>query len=384
MKREKLYKYNSFAFILIFFLYSIVTFPGIFIGQGPATIAIALVTILPIIWINVKAGLSKQSSKAFGFELIVFLVLVIELLLFPQYIEGIIQIIVTFVALGTIGLLVATFQNIDIELCFKYGTYLSYIGLVSSMLMLAIPSLNLFDASMRFAYALLPSVLWYALMAIKDHSIKFVALFIITYIPLLIYGSRGATLVILIFLGLYLLKFNRKFLLVLIPILIIGMTPLLSILLDGLKYLEELTGAEKIGVMVEFVSGIGEGHEESRNIIWDHCINVMKEHPFGNGVSWWMYDSVIDYNYPHNIIIHLGTEFGIFGLCLFFIYCFVSLKVIFKSTGREALLFIYMFSITIGRLLVSSTFWDRPEFWFTVGIFFFRNTRLATNKRITT
>ncbi len=359
---------NSFAFILVYFLYSIVVFPGLFIGQGPATILLTLAVMFPIIAFNLLKGFMGNTRRACVFEFLVLTLLILEIAIYPEYIDAILETIRSVLTIGTIGLIVATFK-IDSQQCYKYGNYFAIAAFLSSiMLPFTMTSEDIFDASMRFAYAILPSVMWALLMFLRTKSFKYLLAFIVSYAPLLIWGSRGATICVLLFLLLYILRNKPKLLILLIPLAFLFFLNIQQTLVDFFTWIEEVTGSEKIGSFVKLVTG----GEEARDKIYDYCWLKISQNFLGSGVGWWMYDPNMYGLYPHNVVLHIGTEFGVLGILFLFIVCVAGLRNVFTTSKEDSLLYMYFFAIGIGRLMVSSVYWDRPEFWFLIGISFFR------------
>ena len=361
-------KANSFAFVLVYFLYSVVVFPGLFIGQGPATILLSVLTILPILFLNFRMGFNTGTKRVLLFEFLLFTLLLLEILLYPRYIVPILEAFTSLLTIGTIGLIAATLET-DLKLCYKYGNYLAVFGLLSSiMLIFTMSGEDLFAASMRFAYAILPSVLWFLLMYFYQGRKTYLIAFLLSFAPMLVWGSRGATVCIFLFLLLYILKNKPQLIFLLILFVIIFTFDIKQILVELFTWLEAVTGSDKIGDFADLFAG----EEEARDKIYDYCRFKISQNILGYGVGWWMYDSNMYGMFPHNVILHLGTEFGIFGLLFFLILSVSSIRLVFVSTKEKSLLYMYFISICMGRLMVSSTYWDRPEFWFLIGISFFR------------
>lgn len=364
-------KYNSFAFVLVFFLYSLTTLPGNYINQGALTIGLSSLLLLPWVLYNVIKPIYREIYVAIAFELILFIILLIEILIYPRYEKGIFDAILYLLSIGTIGLIIGCFK-IDVDTVYKYGSFLAYICAVTSCLFLLTTGEDLMDVSMRFGYALLPSVLWFLMMFFKKKSLIQLLLFFCFLLPLLIWGSRGAILVVLIFLFLTVIKGKKIFLLV-IPFFLVFYSNILDLLSNAMMSLFELTGAEKIMGMISIMTGEGEKAIGGRDNLYMHCINLIKENPMGNGVSFWMYDPEMEGSFPHNVFLHIGCEFGIIGIIFIITIFILALIKTLRSNSDDFLINNYLFSIAIGRLLVSSMYWARPEFWLFISYFLFKS-----------
>ena len=75
--------------------------------------------------------------------------------------------------------------------------------------------------------------------------------------------------------------------------------------------------------------------------------------------------------YPHNIFLQVASELGIIGLVALLMLLGLSAVRITLLNSDAFLFWAMLFSITYGRLLVSSTFWERPEFWLLTGAVLF-------------
>ena len=75
--------------------------------------------------------------------------------------------------------------------------------------------------------------------------------------------------------------------------------------------------------------------------------------------------------YPHNILLEIAVEFGILGILIFSIILVTIIIKLFRLDLFSFFPYAALFSICFGRLMVSSTFWSRPEFWLIVSVFLF-------------
>lgn len=226
-----------------------------------------------------------------------------------------------------------------------------------------------FSLSMRFGYAMLPSALWFLYEVIKNKSYLFLPFFLIATLMLTIWGSRGTLLVIGFFLAMALLKYRKFGWLVVVGIMGLFVDQLIELALYACIYLSELTGAHKITGLISILSGDLWSTTGGRDNLYDHCLQLFLTNPFGNGVCFWAYDPMMNYLYPHNVFLQVAAESGILGLIIFCITLLVIVHRLFRC-GKEYFLFYNMiFSISIARLIVSSNYWERPEFWLSIGIF---------------
>jgi len=294
-------------------------------------------------------------------------ILLLESIVYYDYVEPIWNAIISLITMGTIGLFVGSFK-IDIKYCLKYGTIIAYICFATSLIFIYKADYEL-EFSMRFGYAMLPSSLWFLLVYFENKKRINLLLFIISFTSLIIWGSRGTILVVILFSVMYFIKRKKKKFIV-FALLTIPLYPILqSFLLNGLLYLSDIFKSQKIAGLIKVVSGELAEASSGRDVLFHRCIELMNENPLGNGVGFWMYDDVMNGLYPHNIILQVGTEFGIIGIIILLM---LILRSIIKIASLDSVWYLfaaYIFSITIGRLMVSSMYWERPEFWVYIGFF---------------
>ena len=373
-KLERRKRVNAFAVIFLFFLYSLTTLPGMYVSQGMLTAFLSVIIFFPVILLNLTTKSTNANKIALIIDVVILFILMFELLVYNQYSDAIQDSILNMATIGSIGLLIG---SLDFKLkdCVRYGQPLAIICAVTSLLYLWLVP-NKFLMSMRFGYAFLPSVLWFLMMAIYKRSVFNLILFSGGTITLIAWGSRGTLLVIIIFLILYFIKFHKVSLTITLLVIIPMLTILRGYLLMFLDRISDFTHARKIEKIISMVNENSlDSSSSGRDILYDRCIDVMELNPLGNGVGWWSVDPFMNGLFPHNIILQVGTEFGIIGLAILIYVLFVSLKNTFSFDNIEFLLLIFIISITLGRLMVSSMYWARPEFWLYIAMFMCANIR---------
>ena len=372
MTKDFLVKYNSLAFVLLVFVYSLTTVFSLVVNQGYLIIASALLIIGPAIILSFTYDFRISNVKALILDFVLIFVLVIEYLSHYQYQATIQSTIVSMASIGTLGLLVGS-SRIDLHYCERYLKVFMYICFVLSLVYLVLIRGN-FLLSMRFGYALLPSTIAFLYFFFKEHKVLYLLLFFLSVVLFMAWGSRGALLVIILYLLLNLIKKQNWLLLIIFSLVIIVSWGFLMQLLEDFLYMvADLTGARKIESLLRLVSGDVEMLEASagRDVLFQRSIQLFIENPFGCGVGYWSVDPIMNGLYPHNILLQIATELGIVGL-LFFIVCFILMIIKLFSFNNDSFLFWGMlFSIVFGRLLVSSSFWERPEFWLIVSALLF-------------
>ena len=102
---------------------------------------------------------------------------------------------------------------------------------------------------------------------------------------------------------------------------------------------------------------------------YSRAIDSIKEHPwFGNSLE----DSLQDGEYVHNLFLQVGQDLGVIILIAFVVLLlFICFRMLSKNTVQDnKIVLCILFSISIGRLLFSSTLWKRPEFWLMLFFYF--------------
>lgn len=376
MVNDGLIKYNSFTVVLLIFLYSITTIFSLFVNQGFLIIILALVTVGPMIILNFTYDLRKQYILAFILEILILLVLVIEYVAYEHYHEAISSTLISFGGIGTLGLLVGC-SRIKLTYCIDYLKSFAFIGFFLSVGYLILIQ-GSFAYSMRFGYGLLPSsmaFLFFFLIESKPKT-KFLYLlsFSLSFVLLMAWGSRGTLLAIMLFFFIYLIKNKNWVLLIISFLLVILLWSFLMDIMEGIvSFVSEITGAKKIESILKVVSGEVELMDSSsgRTVLYERSLDLFFQNPFGNGVGYWATDPIMNGLYPHNIFLQVASELGIIGLVALLMLLGLSAVRITLLNSDAFLFWAMLFSITYGRLLVSSTFWERPEFWLLTGAVLF-------------
>lgn len=270
--------------------------------------------------------------------------------------------------------IIASFPFITNEL----KKYFVIFSLINFFLLAAIVVFGWIDniEYMRFGYAMLPTTL-VSIYAFRFHYKTLHCLVgLSSFMLILIYGSRGPILGILIFLLIILisdkkLKIHQKILSLLA--LNIGYFYLFVFnrfikILDFVYYDLNLQtySISKLRVM------INEGFAESssgRDVLYEQFMEqIMSEPIFGSGIG--ITHTLWDIT-SHNLFLQILLEFGILGMLIFL---FLAITTIFmlvfirKSDNELFLLLTILFAVSFGRLLVSSDMWVRQELWFFISL----------------
>lgn len=291
------------------------------------------------------------------------------IILLPLYIEFIFKSISAFM----IG-------SLDINGDELYDAFLK-MSVINFFAIILFPFIDLMDSMnyMRFGYAMAPSVImfFYAAINHKSNRILWVLLLMAGFAITVIYGSRGSLLVFFIA-GLALFIFTksiskiRKSLLLVCAGFIIIMGLKYGLLLKLVEFINlEIGGRSyalnKLTVMLSV--DIAES-SSGRDTIYAHLISFINKNPFigyGVGASQRMIGST-----AHNMLLQILLEAGLIGLLIWmlvWIYCIRNYRTISDLDDIGLFQVVTLIgALAVGRLLVSSDMWLRPEYWFVLSM----------------
>lgn len=283
------------------------------------------------------------------------------------------QFLVGFLTIGIAGILFGTVRC-SVSYFFNVANKVAWINF---LLIGFIPFTSLYGVSeqsinyMKYGYAILPIVLVAYTNIIRGHtSIAEWGLFLCSLLSMIVFGARGAQLTFVLFFLVSFLFLNRvKFTWKLLVsfVILIGvfaspylLTQLIAILdQHGVssysisKYSELLSGTD----FIDTSSG--------RNFLYEYAYLRILEHPLlGNPFNSCYVDTGGDFYYYHNVFLDLLVNYGtIVTGVLILLLVYVVWSIFTRGTLDEKYLIAILFVVPFGRLVVSSSFWLRPEFW---------------------
>ena len=243
---------------------------------------------------------------------------------------------------------------------------------------------------MRFGYGMVPIVMGAYIDFVYKRScdsainnsktmIINILIMILGFLSIFIYGARGCILVLMIFVALDRLLINKKNIIKNVVYILVAVVVYLN-LFPILNFFEKIS--KKIGIysysITKFKMQLVGGFDyasSGRDRIYQDSLEKIKTSPLtGNTIS-------IDEDggsYAHNIFLQVGEDFGIIAIVLlavFLIYV-IYLLASKKITMQEKIILLIFTSSSVGRLMVSSTLWKRPEFWMLVAfVLVYHSTR---------
>ena len=117
-----------------------------------------------------------------------------------------------------------------------------------------------------------------------------------------------------------------------------------------------------------------------RDSIYELAFARIFESPwFGSPINSSFYDTGA--SYYHNIILDVAVTFGLPGISFFMAFIIWHSYKAFKTKNKKhQAIFLILIIIPMGRLFVSSSFWQRPEFWIFISFCIHQNNFFFKNK----
>ncbi len=280
-----------------------------------------------------------------------------------------------------------SFYKIDVEQVLKYLTFLSVLILpFSGMFFKSTATIAFETIGMTASYNTLIFVVaaalhfWYYRK--NAGFLMWVGYLANIYylIKILTLGNRGVFVSIAVFLVLLLLhdtdkngKINKNNYKKVLITLVVGI-----LVIYVVNNFEEILGAidkwlKSMGMEISAISKNVHKLEQGditngRQIITEFTKKGIKEKMLlGNGISTMLHNSGYTMAYPHNIFLQLWYDLGIFvSIPLFCLIAKATIKTFFDSSiSKEySVLLIFLYTLSIPRLCVSSQLWVDISFWF--------------------
>ncbi|MDR6878341.1 hypothetical protein J2X61_000082 [Bacillus sp. 3255] len=372
LKRKKIIDINSMLCILYFFQFGLLLPLSKFVGLQ----SIILIFTVLIIIVLVKNNWGEKINLSMFFLIIIpILIIGIKYFLYPNNNENAIQILMYFVTIGISGIVIGSYP-ISLEKFLDFGYK---IGVLNFFLLFLDPFFGFYEINyMRFGYALLPSVLFIFVKVYKNKRMRGKILplifFLISLFEIFLFGARGCFIATMFFVAIYLMIVDKKHYLLkglLISLGFVMWIYLYQVLIFIANLISSLgfssySISKYIRAFEEGIAGTSSGRAE----LYALAIENIKESPLiGNQFT--SSNSESSFEYYHNIFLQIGSEFGVVVLAFFAVFILFSLiKSLLFSNLNKKIVYMIMFSVVFGRLMFSSDYWQRPEFWLFMGIYF--------------
>lgn len=293
------------------------------------------------------------------------------------------RMVVGFLTAGLSGLLIGTIR-FNYEEFFRVAYKVAWCTFI---LIAFIPFTPMYELGedvpinyMRYGYAMLPIVLLtFALICRGQRSFWNLVIFVVSLLMMVVFGARGAFVsfvlfAILVFLFSKEITSKKKFLLVLLAILFISILPLLLTKLSS--FLEAVNiHSYSIDKYAEVLGGDSlEETSSGRDVLYLKAFDrILDFKLFGYPINTCYVDTKSFYYY-HNIVLDLLVNYGVYITTCLLIFAIAFFFKIFSRCSYDALLITSLFFIIpMGRLMLSSSFWLRADFWFLLS-FLIHNT----------
>lgn len=310
--------------------------------------------------------------KNLNMKVILFAVLMVLVLSLKSLIdaEGDMTILFYFSAIAGPAVIVFLY-DFDRTTFFDWGYKLAIINFVINCLGPVLPNYSY----MRFGYGMTVTVIFlYIQIRRFPKRPKLVltvdlAIMTITIFEILMYGARGAFFVLLLFFALDIFfvqhkkTFRNFFLLGIGAILYLNLLPII-LAFESFSHKVGVYSYSITKFRIQLVQG-WVSSDSGRSYYYRAAIEKIKRRPvFGNPIDL----GIDEGDYVHNIFLQVGQDLGLIALGVLVAFLvFVLLKLLNQNVVSEDKMMLTVFlSVSVGRLLFSSTLWKRPEFWMLV------------------
>ena len=382
LKEIKIQNQNSLIFILYLLQYSLMFPINLIIGsQFPIVISTLSLLMYCIITNRFKFNLKLI--------LLLFLPLMFLLLKLPfekpdnSGINIALSYLKAFLTIGVSGVLIGSLKFSSKQF-FYYAYKVSWIIL---LFFIFIPFTSYYGDDvnyMRYGYGILPAVIiFYISLFQKKQFLRSIVGFSISFTLLLFFGARGSLLSFLFFLVTFTFFFSSikkrtKYLIFLgLSVIIYNIKPIIIYLFNIITGFN--LSSYSLTKLFNYLDGNSFASTSSgRSEAFELAILKIWESPFlGLPLNTAYLDTGLIYY--HNVFLDILVNWGVIifsfflGLIMLFIY-----KTIKTPNKNFKIIFILIFCLSITRLLVSSNYFERPEFWVLMS---YGLTSISTNNK---
>lgn len=364
----------------------IVVFLGNFLGLGYTVDLIVTLTIALLVILSLQYLLKVNNKWTWiGFFSLSFLLFCTYALGNSVNVQGIERFWPQVVAAVPCILLGA---GLNYRRDFSLLTVVSWLNIISSVLYqfyFISTGRTINDNMLGLAYSLLPNIVICFLSAFQRNLLISWATGILGTFMLLVAGSRGAVVSLAVFLLLYFylykLRRGKHRIRALIMICAVGLIAI-SYFTTFFDYTSQLGFGTRIyDQLMGHAEMNGSGREQMHVVSINEIIN---QGFWGHGVfgEQDLYKKIVGKStYPHNLILEILLQFGIFiGVILVFLIFYLPYKAyrinIKNRNIQQALFIVGLVTPVYMNLLLSYTFWTTPLFFFVLSY----SIRMAQNK----
>ena len=240
----------------------------------------------------------------------------------------------------------------------------------------SIGEISKYTYNLSYGYSVTFPIVIFITWALKEKKKVYDIPAAILLLAMLMAGSRGAIVVILMFIALIMYCYTTTLNLVkYLSIVVMGMITVVFVGFDNI-ILSIASFGSKMGISSRTLTKLAAGtitDGTGRDLIYDAAWGIIKEHKFFGAGLFGDRPVIVQYHnagYCHNIFLELASNFGlIIAAIVIVLILFFSYKIMVVNKDREwKLLFIIFFSVSC-QLFFSMSYWFVPSFWAMLGIF---------------
>jgi O-antigen ligase len=314
-------------------------------------------------------------TKNIFFTIITYLIasaiILFNFLLFPQNTEILKNQLFDFIGISLACFIYSYSIDDTGELMNVFGKIafaIFYIGLLTGFLTIT-NVIYLGTYSMSYSYYMLIPAIYFLNKLLKKFDIKSLIAFLVTLFFILILGSRGPVLCMVVYFILFLIvninyRKSKKLLFFFIASSSIALLWLIrNYLIKIMVQLNTLIGIDSRTLRVLLKNTFYTGREN----VYPVVINLISKNPLlGVGIAG---DRFYLGKYSHNIFLEIFSGFGIIaGSIILIVLIFIIFKSIFMKNKKKANINLIWFSLGFMPLLFSGSYLTQFLFWIYLGI----------------
>ncbi len=338
----------------------------------PVSITLAAMAAMPWFWRRVKG------KDILFYTGLVFVVL-LSMIVFPKTMP--------FLSQNWSQILISAglFYFVGVSFSFRESSkilfYCSIVSIISVFIFRMYQIRNgaaLVQDDMDTAYKLLPSAMYLLYYASIKEKIKYWIVSLAVIPIMLIFGTRGPVLIIMLFITAIFAKkailgsgYKRFFILLLLVAVVTIFFVNEEIFISILKGLSDLF--ERMGFssrIFDFYLAGDFTQSKGRQALAEAAVEAIKASPvIGYGFT---ADRYLFGVYPHNMLLEIWCHFGIvLGSLIIISLLLLTIVALLKIKGRDRLFnFVLMLAIMVfGKLMLSNSYTVEPYFYFLIGVY---------------
>lgn len=271
--------------------------------------------------------------------------------------------------------------SFSVEACKKdlfWCSVFSVLGMFAFRLYLLSSGRELENDDMDAAYRVLPSILYLIYYAYTKRKTAYYVIAVVLSAVILIFGTRGPILCMLVYVGLLLIytavKSGNVKRLIIISVIIVA---ILSVFAFDSLFVQVSSAFAKLFERIGFSTRIFDfilagdlAESKGREFLAKQAITAIIENPaWGYGIT---ADRAMFGIYPHNIVLELWCQYGVvIGTVVVAIILALTVIALVKTfKNKQEFAFVLLFvSMIFVKLMVSGSYTTESYFYFMLGLF---------------